>query len=186
MDRDLNLDKSNIDHVALDVETTSLRTDCCILSIAVVPVIDERESVIQANSYYEIIELQSCLDEDMIISADTFYWWLNQSEEARQEIDSDIKRAIDQALVSLAAYIKQFYDCYIWSHKDIDAAVARTAYRKLGMTEPFDKKQMMDIRTLRLLSEDVTVDWDRIEHNAFEDAWYEAVLVRKYLKQHNI
>jgi len=190
----MNYRKTN--DLVLDLETTSLNPNTAILSIALVPVpkdlsvtttdeYDTKWDYIETDSFYRNISLESCFEKDMAISASTFYWWLERNEKARRELIDTPKYEIETVLKQAKEYIQKFPDnVYIWSHKDLDTAVLRTSYRKLKINPPFDKEQMMDMRTLKLLKNVKKDDSDKEgKHIAIKDAINEAKLVHKALYQ---
>lgn len=180
------MNRENINHVVLDLESTSLNPNCCILSIALVPVprtenIDW-ELVESGMSFYCIVDVESCIDAGFEMSAQNFYWWLSRNEEARNHLIEGLRKPIKTTLRKLKDYLYSFDSPYIWSHKDFDAAVLRTYYRKLEIPTPFRKEQMMDLRTLNLLSDqEIDIERNSPKHIAINDALHEAKIVKEEL-----
>ena len=85
--------KTEVKHFMVDIETLSTKPDAAILSLAVTP-FDIRTGKIGSH-YYEKIELADCLKLGLRVSANTFYWWLQQSQKARNELLHDRKPLYD-------------------------------------------------------------------------------------------
>ncbi len=186
----MNKNLKKIAHLVMDVESTSLNPNCCMLEIAMVPIPPSPDvnwdMVKSSMSFHNHIDLESCKKAGFEMSAKNFYWWISRNKAARKNLREGLRAKIRTVLNRAIKYLRKFDEPYIWSHKDFDAAALRTAYRKLDIDTPFKKEQLMDLRTSNYQSPP-TPDIERKtpKHIALNDAIHEAKIVRKQLKSLN-
>jgi hypothetical protein len=119
------------------------------------------------------IDAISAENAGLQLDAKTVYWWLAQSDAARQSIIAEPRVEIREAL-------KQFSEfCVgvkaVWSHATFDFVAIMQTYQKLNMPPPFSYKAARDIRTLTDLYK-VTVDGANRQgthHDGLDDALHQ-------------
>ncbi len=105
-----------------------------------------------------------------VTDADTVYWWLQQSEAARQSLITDQRHVLivmDELNNFLANATR------IWSHATFDFVTLTTTLKQLGIKPSFSFKAGLDLRTLVYLAGKIQVDSaDRqgVHHNGLDDA----------------
>lgn len=131
-------------HVMVDLETLGTTPGCAILSIGAVRFYPETGTL--GSEFYTTIELSSCLSFDLKIEADTFYWWIKQSDQARKAL-GESPRFITDVLDSFRSWILS--DTLLWSHgSSFDLAMLSAAYRATSLVKPWDFRNERDTRTL--------------------------------------
>lgn len=104
--------------------------------------------------------------------ADTVYWWLAQSEEARKSIlegGVPIQEAMAQLNEFLAGAVR------IWSHATFDFVTLIATLQDCGIKPSFSYKAGMDLRTLTYLAGVSTKDFVRegTHHDGLADAIFQ-------------
>lgn len=148
--------------VMLDIETLGLSPGSVILSIGAIR--------LETNEkFYEIIDIQSCLDKGLIIEAPTLEWWLSQSDKARQEILSNDRKLLEDVLNMFNNWITK--EDRLWGNgAAFDIILLKEAYRRCGIKPNWKYRNEMCYRTLaKLFPNDKST---RIEndHIAINDA----------------
>jgi len=155
--------------VMVDIETLGLDIGSAILSVGAV-VFDEEGC---GDTFERSISLQSCQDAGLSIDADTLEWWLDQPDAAQEVLTGGD---------SLATVLKAFQD--FWFEHDIDEIWANSpsfdceqlefAYEAVGLEEPWAYHHERDFRTLRSLPVGGDHEQQGTEHDALDDALYQA------------
>lgn len=104
------------------------------------------------------------------IDADTVYWWLAQSDAARQSILADPKMSIIDAMTTLNEFLRPAKR--VWSHATFDFVTLMETLNNLEIKPSVFYKSGMDIRTLVYLSGLSMSGTVRtgIHHDGLEDA----------------
>lgn len=84
------------------------------------------------------------------IDADTVYWWIQQSNEARASIVSGDLMDVTEAFLKLNEFLKGAKR--IWSHATFDFVTLTDTMKQLGIKSNFSYKAGLDIRTLMYLA----------------------------------
>jgi hypothetical protein len=120
--------------------------------------------------FYKNIELQSCLDVGLRVSARTIYWWLTRSEGARAALQED-RVTLANALTDFNKWFRGCGARRIWSHgATFDIVLLDSAYRALGLLPPYDFRDARDTRTLFDLAELEYSKSEESAHQALHDA----------------
>lgn len=170
--------------VMVDLETTSSGTNAAILAIGAVafhidgPLLTINDISIegQPNCFYENIDLQSCLNKGLEISANTFYWWLQQSDMARSVIQPK-RQFLEGALREFSSWFARVAHGPVWSHATFDLPLLSNAYSKCLITPPYKYVNLFDVRTMKHLAGPVETPQDH-PHHALYDAYRQAVEVQ--------
>jgi len=141
----------NLDHVMVDIETLGDRSNSVILSIGAVEFDMEKAQLAEdggwGEKFYEIINIQSCLDAGLKVTGGTISWWMSQSEKAKKEAFKG-KTSIEDTLIKFAKFISR-KKYYVWSNGlRFDISLLEDAYRTLNMIVPWDFHYEKDVRTL--------------------------------------
>ncbi len=159
----------------LDFETLSTDNMPALLSIGAVAF--DVYSVNNFKEFYRNINIQSSIDLGGTVSASTFLWWLNQSNDARQTI---IKQEnpinIKTVFEELNEFCKENKIKYVWSHgATFDIIIAENYFNKLGIKVPWMYYNAKDTRTLFDLTKITRTKFEGIKHNALDDAKMQAI-----------
>lgn len=174
-------------NVMLDLETMGKRAGCAIVSIGACRFNPESGNV--GVTFYRNVELQSCIDAGLHINADTVYWWLGQSEEARLSLMRGERLSLFQALSDFKTFFNEVPDSIVWGHgSSFDIPIMEAAYSALesdfatGHTYPWTYKNIRDVRTVLSLGK-TKVAKHAGAHNAVEDAVAQARAVAKAMSR---
>jgi len=167
-----------MNHVMIDLETLGSTPGCAILSIGAVEF--DPVNLALGKAFYGVVSLQSCLAKGLSVEASTFYWWMKQSEQARNAI-TEWTFNIDQALMSLNHYLPA--DCYVWSHgSSFDLAVLSVAYERCGQVKKWAFRNERDTRTVLDLA-GMKMGQAEGAHHALNDAKHQARVIMQALRK---
>ena len=168
----------------IDLETLSTAHNAAIISIGAC-FFDMKTGVI-GDTFYQRINIKDT-PEFGHIDAETVKWWLNQSDEARQEITDPSIHA------ELPYVIQKFNDWLyvnrppsaIWSNGScFDLVVLRHAYQRCRYSFPWQFRQERDVRTIVDIAERISgtnastaIKYEGTKHNAIADAIHQAKFV---------
>lgn len=166
--------------VMVDLETLSSRADAVIMQIGIQPFLVTPDGVIVEHSAGMLINVNT--ENSQLaggrICADTVHWWLKQSKEARESLNSSFPLLEPDALKMATEYFENTDE--IWSNATFDACVLGEAYARSGYGVTFPFKKARDIRTLISLSKPKDVEESfkilrtGTHHNALDDARHQA------------
>jgi len=137
------------DHIMIDIETMGSSSNSAIVSIAAVEF--SLDTGIINNIFICRVDLQSCLDIGLSMSASTVEWWMSQSHEARHDFINGEKVSITIALQMLSEFIIKCGGsrCKIWGNSPrFDLGIISDAYNKLNLPIPWDFRKERCVRTL--------------------------------------
>ncbi|WP_323192447.1 3'-5' exonuclease [Halostella sp. PRR32] len=167
--------ESDTERVMVDIETLGLEPGSAILSIGAVTFSENG----LGDEFYREISLESCQEAGLQIDADTLEWWLSQDE------------AVTGVLTggdSLTDVLGSFYCWFpngaeVWANSpSFDCKHLEAALDAAGMTEPWEFRDQRDVRTLRSLPCAAEVEMNGDEHDALDDAKYQARIVSETLR----
>lgn len=156
----------------LDLETIGNGADAAIVQVGAVYF--NRHTGALGNQFKINIELKTALDSGAKVDADTIYWWLNQSSEARFSITNGPRENIFSAMVLLVNFLVKAD--YIWSHATFDFTILSQTLRRLEINPTFKFRSTRDIRTLLDLADGVSagaynknIKREGVHHDALDD-----------------
>lgn len=164
-----------LERIMIDIETLGLSPGSAVLSLGAVRF---NESGL-GDEFHREIDLGSCQDAGLTIDARTLEWWMEQDESV-----SEILTGGERLPDVLTAFTEYYADAVeVWANSpSFDCEVLEAAYDAVGMTEPWGFRDERDVRTLRSLPCAVAVEMDGDEHNALDDATYQARIVSETLR----
>lgn len=180
-------------NIVIDLETTNSHGDAGILSIGAVEV-DLTTGKVVNQLYAELDIVQQQRAFGAVIDAGTVLWWMQQSTEAKElfrrcETDG---LAFNYALIALSNFILgdtaddpdgdvPNKDVRVWGNgSSFDNVILGNAYRRAGILQPWAFWNDMDLRTAKVMYENVTGQrFERrtpaLAHHALEDAMAQAL-----------
>ena len=167
--------------VMIDLETFGGSPDACIVQIGAVWF--DRLTGELGKKFKKNIDA----NKNGRIEASTVYWWLTQSENARQSVCSEPRDLKSIALYDLNQFLEGCEN--IWSHATFDFVILMQSFKEVNIKPNFSFRQARDIRTLLDLSR---VNWDEVDklfprkgthHDALDDAIFQAAYC-SYALQH--
>jgi len=135
----------------IDLETLSTNNDAVICSIAIVEFDIKTGKIL--DSFYEVINIQSCLEKNLSIDGKTIQWWLLQPLEARLEICKEGK-SLDIVINKIYEKMNKNTDYNIvWGNgSSFDISILSTAFIKCKTKIPWLYKNIRDLRTIVALN----------------------------------
>ena len=152
--------------VMLDFETLGNGTNKCICQVGAV-YFDKTTGEL-GKSFKANIDAATHEKYGGRLDANTVYWWLAQSDEARNSLLVD-KKPIYNVFEELNDFLTG--SARIWSHATFDFVTLMETMKQLGIRPTFNYKQGLDLRTLTYLAGVKINDIPRegIHHDALDD-----------------
>ena len=158
--------------VMLDLETMGRKSNSALVSIGAVEF--HLESGKTRREFYKVIDLQSCLDVGLTIDASTVYFWLQQSQQARDAITKDKLLPLPTVLHMFSAWMEDcIADVGIWGNgARFDIGLLEDAYLACNMKIPWNFRSERDVRTLVSFAPQIKANhpFTGIEHNPIDDS----------------
>lgn len=172
-------------HCMIDLETMGTSPGCAIASIGAVIFNPEKGTVgdTALDKFYAVVDLASCQSVGLTMDAGTVYWWLSQSQKAREALCKE-KKSLQEALQALSSWYAQHNAKRVWCHgATFDVPILDAAYRACGIGTPWKFWDVRDTRTIFDLS-DVEIQRNTgIHHNALDDSINQADAVCRAYKR---
>lgn len=163
------------ERVMVDIETLGLEPGAAILSIGAVRF--DVDGL--GDEFYREISLSSCQGAGLEIDAETLDWWLSQDDAVTGILTGG--DSLDDVLESFCGWFPKGAE--IWANSpSFDCEHLEVAFDAVGMTEPWEFRDERDVRTLRSLPCAVDVEMLGDEHDALDDAKYQARIVAETLR----
>jgi hypothetical protein len=174
-------------HIMIDLETLSTRSDSAILSIGAV--FFDIETGQLGDELHIGVKME---DHPRYghIHPDTVRWWLSQSEPARAELLAIISDGypLEEALTSLKNFLQLSTNpgkLSIWANpSSFDPTILDSAYRRCDSKTPWNHWQLKDVSTIVKLGRDLIGfdpkhdnPFEGTPHNALSDAIHQAKYV---------
>lgn len=161
-------DTNTPDRVMVDIETLGIEPGAAILSIGAVRFNDDG----LGEEFYAEINLPSCQQAGLEIDATTLEWWLGQDDVVREVLTGgdDLGRVLRRFRVWLSNPDE------LWANSPkFDMAHLEAAFEAVDASPPpWDYDDLRDVRTVTNLPADVDVEQQGDEHDALDDARYQA------------
>jgi len=161
-------------HAMIDIETLSLRACAHILTIAA-RIFDPA-----TGAMGDAITLRTEPDHQMGAHIDpaTVAWWARQSEAARiAAFSEDDAQSLHASLFALGRWMRSRGVSRVWCKgPSFDAAILEDAYRRCGLSCPWQFHQVRDVRTI-VERAGVAVERSSTLHDALADVDHQIALV---------
>lgn len=180
-----------LNHIMIDLETMSSRSDAAIVQIGAYRfAVEEDDRASFEMSYIRPdrvflrnIDLNSSIQHGLHVDGDTVAWWMTQNEEARKALYEPEPTTLSKALDALRVWMPGG-DIYVWSHATFDIPIIQHAYDvALGQKPPWPYRAARDVRTIEhLAGGHGSLDYpDRkgLQHRGDIDAWAQACGVQQ-------
>lgn len=179
----------NQTHFVIDLESMGNRPNAPIMAIGAVCI----KGAKQVDELYRRISLESSMHPSFgrQTDASTIQWWLQQSAEARTEIDGsppsyDIFYALRQLADWMAIYATES-EAIVWGNgSSFDNVILRSTLEACSLSPPWQFRHDRDLRTILALypeAKDVG-EFEGTKHHALHDARHEAKQLCKALQLH--
>jgi len=166
----------------LDLETLGTRPGCVILTLGAVKFDPYSLRDPGPGIYFRVdVDEQTALGRE--VQEDTLNWWLEQSDDIREEALGENDRV---SLNTLYRDLNKFLVGVdsIWAQGPLfDFAILENLYRQCGWPTPWQYWQIRDSRTLFGVHGDPRVKGKAGLHNALEDCVSQATAVQQIYKK---
>jgi len=172
-----------MNNLMLDLETFGKKAGAAIVSIAAVQF--DLATGKTGKTFYQNIDLQSCLNAGLKVSGDTVMWWMKQEEKARRKLTEntlDIQRALsafNEFIDSIP--IDEFAEyndlgLKIWGNSArFDLGILEVAYTALKAEAPWKYYNERDVRTLVSFAPEIkqNMTFEGVPHDALADCYHQ-------------
>lgn len=162
-----------MNHVMIDLETLSTRSDAAIVSIAAVKF--EPRTGKTGERFYTHPDLNDVIEKGFHVDGSTIAWWMEQSDEARGEAFKNYVNPLSVVLSEFWTFIG--YDSFVWGNPvSFDLPIIENARLKLGFTAPFwNRRNIMCLRTLKNLVPDSVykTEFEGVPHHPLDDCLHQ-------------
>jgi DNA polymerase III epsilon subunit-like protein len=164
----------------LDLETMGTKSYSAIVSLAAVPFNMETGQV-SDKFFYQVVELQSCLDLNLRINADTLYWWLSKDKEAQQHISGGFKKPLKEVLELFNRFFMESLTdpgkATVWGNSaKFDCGILENCYQVAKLKQPWNTWEEADHRTMvNKYGQDIkkSIKFEGIKHYPVDDCKYQ-------------
>ena len=155
-------------HVLVDLETMGVHSYAPIVSIGAVK-FDPTNCEQTDDTFYSVVSLESSMEfPECYAESQTILWWLQQNEEARQQLVDVRAVHLRDALTDFAVWYKG--STGLWGNgANFDPVILANAYKVVGMVEPFNNSDVRCVRTALSLAGIHKRD-GYVKHHALYDA----------------
>lgn len=162
--------------VMVDIETLGLKRGAAIVSIGAV----EFGPAHTGDTFYRSIDRESCKAAGLTVDEDTLEWWQDQDDDAKAVLDGG--QPLSDVLAAFRTwYVGKGFD-EVWANSpSFDCELLEVAYDAVGIGEPWDFHDERDFRTLKSLPCAVELEQNGTEHDALDDARYQARIAAQTL-----
>lgn len=177
----------DINNVMVDIETLGTQLDSVVLSIGATAFSTKYNSI--GPMYYQVININSCLNLGMVKDPETVEWWKSQPLESRKVVFEAENQGlhIENALYEFSDFLTSLglRTLKVWGNgADFDISILAFYYYRVGIQVPWSYKNVRCFRTLKSLSRKEIVDVSNVipNHNALDDATAQALQTLKLLQ----
>lgn len=154
-----------MNNVMVDIETLDNKPTSAIVSIGAV--MFGPNGYDEYNTFYMVVDAQSCIDAGLTLSADTISWWMKQSDQARSVFQQPAAH-IANALVEFSKWFPT--GAKLWGNgASFDNAILSNAYSALKLQQPWDFWNDRCYRTIAAMHDRRRFQ-QGVHHNALDDA----------------
>lgn len=173
--------------ISLDLETMDNSSNSAIISIGACYF--DRYTGEIGETFHQKVNLQSCIDAGLTVSASTIMWWLQQSDEAREKLQgNDKERNLSGVLSNLKHFMQ---DCeMVWGNgATFDNTILENAFKSIGHIAPWKFWNARDLRTLVDVGLELGVDpkneldFNGVRHDALADAIHQAKIATEIYRE---
>jgi hypothetical protein len=167
-------DTRELTQVMVDIETLGREPGAAVISLGAA----EFSELGVGETFFRNISLESCADAGLDIEAETLGWWLDQGDAAQDQLSGG-----EPLAVALDGFTSFYGDAdEIWANAPaFDCEILEAAYHAVDRDEPWSFRDERCHRTLREFPQLADVDDVGDEHNAEDDALYQARVAHQTL-----
>lgn len=130
-------------HLMLDIETMGNESFSSIISIGALEF--DIETGKTGKEFTVNVDLQSCIDLGLILTASTVMWWLQQNEQARKDLVEKTALPIQKALLEFSEFCNKDYEIWGTLHDLIVAFYKMLTIKQISLfLEILEKKDALE------------------------------------------
>ena len=165
-----DINSKKIKNFMIDLETLSTKSNAVICSVGIIEFNIETGQNI--SSFYQVVDIQSCIDLGMNVEGDVIKWWFSQTEQARLELCKESK-PLQVVLKLINDYMGTDYNNNIvWSNGScFDITILENAFEKCKLISPWVFRNIRDVRTVVSLLPQIknSMQFQGIKHHPLDD-----------------
>ena len=172
--------------VMLDLETLSTKSNAIILVIGAIkfksnerwPSSINDNYIKTLDTFYERIDIHSCLDQGLTKDQKTMDWWLKQEESVKYEaLYNNDRLSLKKALEKFSKWFGPDKKTKIWGNgSSFDCTILKEAYYACDMQIPWDFLMERDLRTIMDLANVNMYELPKSnKHNALYDCYRQII-----------
>lgn len=171
--------------VMLDLETLGTRSDSVITSIGAV-YFDTNRQELGPEFYVEIVDEDDAqiFQYGRTVSTSSIRWWMQQGALAKLLFTQKPGQlnTVD-ALYAFSGFVTANGGVdEVWANgASFDPVILTNLYEAVGIARPFEYQHHRCFRTLKNLNPYIKIGFDGVEHNALDDAKYQARVAMRLL-----
>ena len=163
-------------HLMIDIETLGTKSNSVILSIAAVNF--DLETGNTGKTFYEKINIQTCLDCGLEICSETLNWWITKTPQNVCKDAFEGKVSLAKVLVDLWCFVKNLRqdEIELWGNSArFDLGLIENAFDKCCMLIPWKYYNERDVRTLVSFAPHIKKETPFIgtKHNPVDDCLHQ-------------
>lgn len=163
--------------VMVDIETLGLEIGSAIISIGAVAF----DSDGLGETFYRSVSISSCQDAGLTVDGYTLEWWLDQDDAAREQLAGGDD--LGDVLSKFGVWYHERDAEEVWANSpSFDCEMLEYAGDAVGVQMPWEYDEERDFRTLASLPQAPDMEQDGTEHDALDDAKYQARTVIETLQ----
>lgn len=163
-----------MNNIMIDIETMSSNYDAAIVSIGAAQFDIQTGNI--GEKFYTNIDLQSCIDIGLSVSASTIMWWMSKEKEAQNSLINNPIR-ISDALHEFIIWCNAVnaIESTIWANSpSFDCVILKNAFNKCERNLPWNYWNERDVRTLISFNPDLKKSIiNNLPHDALSDCLYQ-------------
>lgn len=178
--------------IMLDLETMSNKPTAAIVTIGAVQCNLTTGEI--GDTFYRVVDLKHQIKDGFDINADTLYWWLQQSEFARQSLCDPKKEYYVETVAMFMRWLHYLgpapENMRLWGNgASFDNAIIRHMFAKLGKELPIPFWQDRDVRTVvGFYPRTLFTKWKSENrrtgaHNSLDDCKYQIEYISHIMKE---
>lgn len=166
--------------VMIDFETLGNGKHACIVQVGAC-YFGQMHELPDVRTFKANIDAEDAMKNGAEMDASTVYWWLGQSDGARQSILAEPREKEHVALERLNDFLAGADE--IWSHATFDFVILMESLKRLCIKPKFGYRTARDIRTLNALAtvDTKTIKREGTHHDGLDDAIFQAKYVIEML-----
>jgi len=154
-----------MNNVMVDIETLDNKATSAIVSIGAVKF--GPNGYDEYDQFYAVVDVQSCIDVGLTLSADTIKWWMKQSDQARSVFQQP-GLYLTGVLLEFGKWLPD--DCKLWGNgASFDNVILSNAYSVLNLPQPWKFWNDRCYRTIAAMHDRQRFQ-QGVHHNALDDA----------------